>query len=827
MQDATLSRRKFVKGAAFAGAAVGATGLFACSPAASDDESQGDEGTAGDEGGEAAVEDLEGAQAAAVANAPAEGTVCWGHCDVNCETRCALRFHVIDDEVAWVETDNTGEDEYGNHQARACQRGRSIRRWLNHPDRLAVPMKRVGPRGSGEFEEITWDEAIDTIASEYKRILDTYGPASIFNIYATGVNSGNIGGFVNRLLCLNGGSLGRYGSYSSAQISNALPWLYGTRAANGVSDIEKSQLVVLFGDNSMENKQSGGGPSYYYTQGLERGGAECIVIDPRYSDTAATRGDQWIPIRPGTDGALADALAYVMISEDLVDHEFLAKYSVCFDEDSMPEELKGKNLSYSDYILGNASDGVAKTPEWASAITGIAPETIQELARKMAAAKPCAIYQGKGPQRHANGEQTARAICALAVLTGNVGIEGGNTGSDLDGYYMPAWFGVPSEDNTVEASISSFNWFNAVDHGEEMTAQKDGVRGVDKLETGIKMIWNYAGNCITNQHGDINYTHDILVDESKCEFIVSWDTFLTDSSKYADILLPDAMPQEQPNIIQSEYAGNMAYYIVGDAVTTPKFERRTLYSVLSDVADRLGQKEAFTEGLDEMGWLRKIYEEQALPDDPDAPSFDEIMEMGIWKKNDPAGHHVALREFREDPEANPLSTPSGKIELYSQALMDTVADWDIPEGDVILPWPSYAPEPEGVGDPLMDTYPLQLIGFHYKGRTHSSYGYVETLKQVNPQQLWINPVDAEARGIADGDMVQVFNDRGTVEISARVTPRVMPGVCAMPQGAQHDADMSGDRIDHGGCINTLVSHRPSAFAKANPSHTILVDVKMA
>ena len=159
--------------------------------------------------------------------------------------------------------------------------------------------------------------------------------------------------------------------------------------------------------------------------------------------------------------------------------------------------------------------------------------------------------------------------------------------------------------------------------------------------------------------------------------------------------------------------------------------------------------------------------------------------------------------------------------------MDTVADWDIPEGDVILPWPSYAPEPEGVGDPLMDTYPLQLIGFHYKGRTHSSYGYVETLKQVNPQQLWINPVDAEARGIADGDMVQVFNDRGTVEISARVTPRVMPGVCAMPQGAQHDADMSGDRIDHGGCINTLVSHRPSAFAKANPSHTILVDVKMA
>ncbi|MBQ9954624.1 MAG: molybdopterin-dependent oxidoreductase [Eggerthellaceae bacterium] len=797
----SVSRRTFVKGSALAGlgaAAVGSGALFGCS-------SEGGTDTP----------------------APAEEKVCWGHCDVNCETRCALQFHVVDDEVVWVESDNTGSDVYGDHQLRACQRGRSIRRWINHPDRLSYPMKRVGKRGSGEFEQITWEEAIDTIVENYKRILDQYGPAAIYSQYASGVNSGNIGGFLSRFLNLNGGRLNRYGSYSSAQISNALPWLYGTRAANGNSDIINSKLVVMFGENSCETKQAGAGPTYHLMHALENGEAKCIIIDPRYSDSVASRADQWIPIRPGTDAALVDALAYVLITEDLVDHDFLAKYCIGYDDEQMPEELKGQGKSYCDYILGTGYDMTPKTPEWASPITGIATQVIIDLAREIGTAKPCAIYQGKGPQRHHNGEQTARAICMLPVLTGNVGINGGNTGSDLDGYYMPAWFGVPSEDNGVAASISCFTWTDAIERGAEMTRTKDGVRGVEKLEVPIKFIWNYAGNTMTNQHGDINHAHEVLSDESLCEFIVLWDTFMTDSAKYADILLPDLMPVEQPNIIQSEYAGNMAYYIIGDAVTSPKFERRTLYSVLTDIADKMGQKEAFTEGRDEMAWLQYIYETQALPDDPDAPTFEEIMAKGFYKKNCPEGEHVALKAFRDDPEANPLNTPSGKIEIYSQALMDTVADWELAEGDLIHPLPVYCPEVEGYADPLAETYPLQLIGYHTKARTHSSYGCIEVLKQANPQELWMNPIDAEARGLADGDKVKVYNDRGTVEIVAKVTPRILPGVVAMGQGAWHDADMFGDKVDKGGCINTLTTHRPSPYAKANPQHTNLVEVKLA
>ncbi|WP_303203154.1 DMSO/selenate family reductase complex A subunit [Raoultibacter timonensis] len=802
MNDAMVSRRGFVKGSALAGLGVavaggGAFSLFGCS-------SQGEQQTGASEPTESAEQ------------------VFWGHCSVNCEGRCSLQLHVKDDEVVWVESDNTGDDEYGNHQIRACLRGRSIRRWINHPDRLSVPMKRVGKRGEGKFEQISWDEAFDMLAENYTRILDEYGPESIWNHYASGVNASNIGSFLSRFINMNGGCLGRYGSYSSAQISAALPYLYGTRAANSNSDIVNSKLVVMFGENSVETKAGGAGPTYHLEQALEQGGAKVIVIDPRYSDTVATRADQWIPIRPGTDAALVDAVAYVLISEDLVDHDFLAKYCIGYDEDSMPESAKGQNKSYKAYIMGEGADAVAKTPAWAEAITGVAADTITELAREIGTAKPCAIYQGKGPQRQSNGEQTARAICMLPVLTGNVGINGGNTGSDLDGFYFST-FSVPTGDNPVETKIATFTWTDAIDHGTDMTKLANGVRGKDKLEVPIKMIFNYAGNTITNQHSDINRTHEILQDESKCEFIVVWDTFLTDSAKYADLLLPDLMPVEQPNFVSNDYAGNMGFIIMGQPVTSPKFERKTLYSVLSEVADRMGMKDEFTEGRDEQAWLEYCYEE-ARKKDSELPTFEEMLAQGIYRRKDPDGHHVALKDFRDDPEANPLETPSGKIEIYSEALEEIVATWELAEGDIINPLPVYAPGVEGFDDPLRETYPLQMPGYHYKARAHSSYGCIDVLKQAAPQELWINPVDAESRGIADGETVKVYNDRGTVEILAKVTPRILPGVVSMGQGAWHEADMAGDKVDRGGCINTLTSLRPTPLAKANPQHTNLVEV---
>lgn len=770
--------------------------------------------------------------AAAVKHAvqPPEDTVVWGACSVNCGSRCALRLHVRDNEVYWVETDNTGEDVYGDHQVRACLRGRSIRRRINHPDRLNYPMKRVGKRGEGKFEHITWDEALDTIAASLKDVVANYGNEAVYINYSSGIVGGNItrsspyASLVARLMNCYGGFLSHYGTYSTAQIACAMPYTYGSNDGNSTSDIENTKLVVMFGNNPAETRMSGGGITYYLEQARERSNARMIVIDPRYTDTAAGREDEWIPIRPGTDAALVAGIAWVLIDENLVDQPFLDKYCVGYDEKTLPEGAPS-NGHYKAYILGQGDDHTAKTPEWASRITGIPADRIVKLAREIGSAKPAYICQGWGPQRQANGELTSRAIAMLPILTGNVGINGGNSGA-RESTYTITIERMPLPDNPVKTQISCFSWTDAIARGPEMTALRDGVRGKDKLDVPIKFIWNYAGHTLINQHSDINKTHDILQDESKCEMIVVIDNFMTSSAKYADIVLPDLMTVEQEDIIPNDYAGNMGYLIFLQPVTAPKFERKPIYWIMSEVAKRLGPDihQKFTEGRTQEQWLQYLYAKM-LEKDPKLPSYDELKKRGIYKRKDPNGHFVAYKKFRENPEANPLKTPSGKIEIYSSKLAEIAATWELEKDETISPLPVYASTFDGWDAPERARFPLQLFGFHFKARTHSSYGNVDVLKAACRQEVWLNPVDAEKRGIKNGDTVRVFNDRGEVRIEAKVTPRIMPGVSAMGQGAWHDANMSGDRVDHGSCINTLTTHRPSPLAKGNPQHTNLVQIE--
>lgn len=770
--------------------------------------------------------------AAAVQSAlqPAEEKVVWGACSVNCGSRCALRSHVRDNEVYWVETDNTGEDVYGNHQVRACLRGRSIRRRINHPDRLNYPMKRVGKRGEGKFERISWDEALDTIAGSLKGIVEKYGNEAVYINYSSGIVGGNItrsspsASIIARLMAIYGGFLGQYGTYSTAQIAYAMPYTYGSNEGNSTSDIENTKLVVMFGNNPAETRMSGGGITYFLEQARERSNARMIVIDPRYTDTAAGREDEWIPIRPGTDAALVAGIAWVLINENMVDQPFLDTYCVGYDEKTLPEGAPA-NGHYKAYILGQGDDGIAKTPQWASAVTGIPVDRIVKLAREIGQTKPACICQGWGPQRQANGELTARAIAMLPILTGNVGINGGNSGA-RESTYTITIERMPMPENPVKTKISCFSWTDAIERGAEMTALRDGVQGKDKLDVPIKFIWNYAGNTITNQHGDINHTHDVLQDDKKCEMIVVIDNFMTSSAMYADILLPDLMTVEQEDIIPNDYAGNMGYLIFIQPVTAPKFERKPIYWITSEIARRLGPDiyQKFTEGRTQEEWLKYLYAKM-LAKDPQLPSYDDLKKMGIYKRKDPAGHYVAYTKFRDDPQANPLKTPSGKIEIYSSRLARIASTWEIPKGEVISPLPVYASTPEGWDDPARSKYPLQMFGFHYKSRTHSSYGNIDILEAACRQEVWINPIDAQKRGIVNGDMVRVFNGRGEVRIAAKVTPRIMPGVSAMGQEAWHNADMQGDRVDHGGCVNTLTTHRPSPLAKGNPQHTNLVEIE--
>lgn len=751
----------------------------------------------------------------------------WSACAVNCGSRCALRLHVKSDEVVMVETDNTMPDEYGNHQVRACLRGRTIRRWLNHPDRLKYPMKRVGKRGEGKFERISWEEAFDTIAKKLKEIINKYGNEAVHVLYGTGVDGGNItnSNVPYRLMNSCGGFLSRYGSYSTAQISNALPYTYGSTDANSPDDIANSKLVVMFGNNPAETRMSGGGVTYYVQKAREISKAKMIVIDPRYCDTAAGREDEWIAIKPGTDAALVAGIAYVLITEKLVDQAFLDKYCIGYDEKTLPKSAP-KNGHYKAYILGQGPDKTAKTPAWASKITGVSANTIKKIARQIGTIKPAYIVQGWGPQRHSNGEQTARSIAMLAILTGNVGINGGNTGAREGTFKIGGeWFSML--DNPVKTQIPVFMWANAIDRGTELTATKDGIRGKKKLDVPVKFLWSYASNTLMNQHSDINRTHQILQQENKCEMIVGIEQFMTSSAMYYDILLPDLLVAEQEDLVIHESAGNMGYVILTQPATSAKFERKPIYEILSEIAKRISPEayKKFTEGRTQTEWIKYLYN-VTKERNPEMMDYDKLKAQGggIYKRLCPEKHVVAFKDFRKDPVKNPLNTPSGKIEIYSERLAEIASTWELAKEDVISALPIYTEGFEGPSDPLAKKYPLQCIGFHYKARTHSSYGNIDLLQAACPQEVWINPIDAEKRGIKNGDLVKVVNDRGETRLLAKVTPRIVPGVTAISQGAWHKANMFGDKIDHGGCINTITSSRPSPLAKGNPQHTNLVEV---
>ncbi len=768
-----------------------------------------------------------GVKAAAAA---ADEKVVWSACTVNCGSRCPLRMHVVDGEIRWVETDNVGLDAYGEHQVRACARGRSMRRRVYNADRLKYPMKRVGVRGEGKFERISWDEAYTLIAQSLKEIIGKYGNEAVYLNYGTGTLGGTVtkswppaSSLVARLMNCYGGYLNHYGDYSTAQITAGLNYTYGGWAAgNDTSDIANTRLLVMFGNNPGETRMSGGGITYHLAEARARSGARMIMIDPRYNDTAAGREDEWIPIRPGTDAALCSAIAHVLITENLVDQPFLDKYCVGYDEKTLPSSVP-RNGHYKAYILGQGADATAKTPAWASTITGIPAERIVKLAREIGHTKPCCITQGWGPQRHANGENQCRAIAMLAILTGNVGIPGGNSGARESTYNIP-FVRFPTLKNPVTTSISMFLWTDAIERHQEMTDKSDGVRGAERLKAPIKFIWNYAGNCLVNQHSDVNRTHRTLVDDKKCEMIVVIDNHMTASAKYADILLPDLTTSEQMDFALDAFAGNMAYVIFADQAIEPLFECKGIYEMLSGVAGKLGAdvRQQFTEGRSQEEWLRHLYA-QSRANDPLLPDFETFRKDGIIKRQNPEGHFVAYRKFREDPVANKLSTPSGKIEIYSEQLAEYARTWTLKKDEVIDPLPVQAVTFDAWNDPARREFPLQLTGFHFKARTHSTYGNVDVLKATSRQEVWINPIDARARGIGNGDLVRIFNKRGETRVAAKVTPRIMPGVAAMGEGAWVSRDANG--IDHNGSFNMLTSQRPSPLAKGNPQHTNLVEIQ--
>jgi anaerobic dimethyl sulfoxide reductase subunit A len=745
-----------------------------------------------------------------VASIPTPETIT-STCSINnCGGRCVIKAHVRDGVVVRVSTDTNPDDPMAP-QMRACVRGRGYRKMLYHPDRLKYPMKRVGKRGEGKFERITWDEAIETIASEMKRIGETYGPQSRYVNYASGQSWGLFGGrnMARKLLAMTGGYLNYRNDYSSGCGNVATPYTYGTNnSGSSFDNFQHSKYIILWGHNPSENIFST--PYTHFLLQAKKNGAKIIVIDPRYTDTAIAFADEWIPILPTTDNAMMDAMVYVMITENLYDKAFVDKYCIGFDSEHMPDGVAASE-SLKSYILGE-NDGVPKTPEWAEKICTVPAEKIREVSREYATTKPAALLQGWGPQRHAYGEQIMRGGAQLACLTGNVGKLGGWAAGT--GYWSRTGIVYPiAYENPVKASIPCFLWTDAVERGTEMTAD-DGLQGVDRLKTNVKLIFNIGGNMLLNQHSDINKTSKLLEDENKVEFIVVSDLFMTPSAKFADILLPGTTFFERWDIGVPWCFGD--YVVFGEKTIDPLYECRNEYDVFADIADKFGLKEQFTEGKTMLDWVKVSIERTKAELDPNFPTFEEFRAKGVhhFRFDEPL---VGFKAQIDDLEKNPFETPSGKIELFSKAL------WDMNKHDEIPAIAKYIPAWEGPEDPLKEKYPLQLIGWHYKRRCHSTHDNHPWMEEAFKQEMWMNPEDARARGISDGDRVEVFNDRGKVTIDVKVTSRIVPGVAAMPQGAWYTPDKKGQ--DQRGSMNVLTKQHPTPLAKANPQQTNLVEVK--
>lgn len=662
---------------------------------------------------------------------------------------------------------------------------------VRHPARIGQPMVRAGwldrgpgpspRRGAEPFVPVDWDTAIDLLARELRRVYTDHGGRAV---YGGSYGWSSAGRFhhaqsqLHRFLNCLGGYVRSEHTYSNGALTVIMPHVLGTMRgvldrATAWSVLERhTELFVCFGGLPLKNTMvTPGGASRHpvrdHLRAARARGAEFVLLSPLRDDIPEFVEAEWLPVVPGTDVAVMLALAHTLVAEGLHDRAFLERCCVGFDH-------------FEAYLHG-VEDGRAKTPEWAERLAGIPAATIRALARRMASRRTL-INVNWSLQRAEHGEQAPWMAVVLAAMLGQIGLPGGGFGH---GYGSLGYVGRPPQRvrppalpqlrNAVRAAIPVARVADML-LNPGAPFDFDGERPV---YPDIRLVYWCGGNPF-HHHQHLGRWRRAL---GRPDTIVVHEAFWTPMARHADVVLPATMTLERNDIGASP---NDPCLVAMRQAIEPYGEARNDFTIFADLAAALGVRASFTEGRDEMAWLRHLYDDWrarvASAGGPALPSFDAFWAAGVLEVPHADQDVIVLERFRDDPEGTPLSTPSGRIEIFSSTI-DKFGYDDCPGH------PAWLEPAEWLGSPLAQRYPLHLIANNPTTRLHSQLdvgAFSQAAKVQGREPIRLHPSDAGARGIRSGDVVRVFNDRGSCLAGAVVTDAVRPSVVQLATGAWYD-----------------------------------------
>lgn len=683
---------------------------------------------------------------------------------------------------------------------------------------------RAGGRGRGAepFVEVGWDEALDLAASELDRVRREHGNGAI---YGGSYGWASAGRFhhaqsqIHRFLNCIGGYVRSVQNYSYAAGDTILPHVVGDKRGL-VSHhttlpmiAQNAKLIVMFGGLSRKNAQvSSGGISRHIAreslQQARRNGAAIVSISPIRDDTEGDPAAEWLAIRPNTDVAMMLGLAHTLLVESLVDRNFLARATTGFDR-------------FERYLDGS-DDGVAKTADWAAAICGIDADTICDLARRMASTRTM-IMTAWSLQRAEHGEQPYWMTIVLAAMLGQIGLPGAGFGFGYGsvngiGNAVPAisWPSLPQGTNPIEDFIP-------VARIADMLVNPGGsydFNGSQRTYPDIRLVY-WAGGNPFHHHQDLNRLRQAW---RSPEAVIVHESWWNALARHADIVFPATTVLERNDIAAS---ARDRFIAASHKLANPAGEARDDFAIFHGLAERLGAGVIFSDNRDEEGWLRHLYalaRQSVASEGHSLPDFETFWRDGLALLPQPEKQEALLSDFRADPLTAPLKTPSGRIEIWSETIAGFGYD-DCPGH------PTWLEPDEWLGAPLAARFPLHLISNQPASRLHSQYdsaSHSRATKIRDREPLRLHPADAAARGIAEHDIVRVFNDRGSCLAAAVLSEDLRPGVVQLSTGAWFDPlDAAADRsLEKHGNPNVLTRDRGTSRLGQGPSaQSCLVEIE--